>query len=43
MNTWRLVGRAALVVLALALLGAIFAAYQHPALLIDFSNLLFCG
>ena len=31
------------VVLAVALLTAIFLAYQHPDMLIDFSNLLFCG
>ncbi|HRQ58490.1 MAG TPA: hypothetical protein PLN31_13825 [Azoarcus taiwanensis] len=31
------------VVLALALLAVIFLAYQHPDMLIDFSNLLFCG
>lgn len=31
------------VVLAVTLLTAIFLAYQHPDMLIDFSNLLFCG
>jgi len=30
-------------VLAAAVLAAIFLAYQNPALLVDFSNLLFCG
>lgn len=29
--------------LAAALLTATFLAYQHPDMLIDFSNLLFCG
>jgi hypothetical protein len=29
--------------LGCAVLAALFSAYQHPALLIDFSNLLFCG
>lgn len=29
--------------LSVALLTAIFLAYQHPDLLMDFSNLLFCG
>jgi len=36
--------RLALIVLAAAMLGLIFAAYQHPALLLDFGNLLLmCG
>ncbi|HRP26059.1 hypothetical protein [Thauera sp.] len=30
-------------ILAAAVLALIFAAYQHPALLIDFGNLIFCG
>jgi hypothetical protein len=29
--------------LAAALLTVIFLAYQHPDMLIDFGNLLFCG
>ncbi len=32
-----------LALVAVVLLAAIFAAYQHPAMLIDFSNLIFCG
>ncbi len=36
--------RLALVVLTAILLGLLFAAYQQPALLLDFSNLiLLCG
>jgi hypothetical protein len=36
--------RLALIVLAAVVLGLVFAAYQHPALLIDFGNLLLmCG
>jgi len=36
--------RLALIVLAAGVLGLIFAAYQHPALLLDFGNLLLmCG
>ena len=36
--------RLALIVLTAAVLGLIFAAYQHPALLLDFGNLLLmCG
>ena len=31
------------VVLAFALLTAIFLAYQHPDILIDFGNLLYCA
>lgn len=31
------------VVLGIGLLGVIFLAYQQPALLIDFTNLVFCG
>jgi len=30
-------------VLAAAVLAALFLAYQHPALLVDFTNLMFCG
>lgn len=29
--------------LGMGLLAALFAAYQHPALLLDFANLMFCG
>ena len=36
--------RLVLIVLAAIVLGLLFAAYQHPALLLDFSNLiLLCG
>jgi len=36
--------RLALIVLAALVLGLLFAAYQHPALLLDFGNLLLmCG
>lgn len=36
--------RLLLVALAALVLGLIFAAYQHPALLLDFGNLmLLCG
>ena len=36
--------RVALIVLAAIVLGLVFAAYQHPALLLDFGNLmLMCG
>lgn len=28
---------------AIGLLAGVFAAYQHPSMLIDFSNLVFCG
>ena len=36
--------RMALIVLAAVVLGLVFAAYQHPALLLDFGNLmLMCG
>ncbi|MDX9886207.1 hypothetical protein [Thauera sp.] len=36
--------RLALIVLAAAVLGLVFAAYQHPALLLDFGSLmLMCG
>ena len=36
--------RVALIVLAAVVLGLLFAAYQHPALLLDFGNLmLMCG
>ena len=36
--------RLALIVLAALVLGLLFAAYQHPALLLDFGNLLrMCG
>lgn len=28
---------------AAALLAALFAAYRHPAMLIDFANILYCG
>ena len=36
--------RVALIVLAAVVLGLVFAAYQHPALLLDFGNLmLMCG
>ncbi len=31
------------VLVAGAALAALFVAYQHPDMLIDFSNLLFCG
>jgi hypothetical protein len=34
---------AALALAAGGVLGLIFAAYQHPAMLIDWSNMLFCG
>ncbi len=37
------VATVAAVALGLALLAAIFAGYQHPALLVDFSNVLYCG
>jgi hypothetical protein len=43
MNIPRFVGLALLVVLAVAVLAALFVAYQHPAMLVDFSNLMFCG
>ena len=33
----------ALVIAATCLLTGLFLAYQHPAMLIDFSNLMFCG
>lgn len=39
----RLLMFAALVVLAVAVLAALFTAYQHPALVVDFANLVFCG
>lgn len=32
-----------IVLAAVLLLTATFLAYQHPDMLIDFSNLLFCG
>ena len=36
--------RLVLIVLAAGVLGLVFAAYQHPALLLDFGNLmLMCG
>ena len=35
--------RVILSLLAAAVLALLFAAYQHPALLIDFGNLMFCG
>ena len=36
--------RLVLIVLAAVVLGLVFAAYQHPALLLDFGNLmLMCG
>lgn len=36
--------RLLLIALAAAVLGLVFAAYQHPALLLDFGNLmLICG
>lgn len=36
--------RVVLIVLAAIVLGLVFAAYQHPALLLDFGNLmLMCG
>lgn len=36
--------RLVLVVLAAVVLGLLFAAYQHPALLLDFDNLMrLCG
>lgn len=36
--------RVVLIVLAAVVLGLVFAAYQHPALLLDFGNLmLMCG
>ena len=36
--------RVLLIVLAAIVLGLVFAAYQHPALLLDFGNLmLMCG
>ena len=36
--------RLALIVLAALVLGLLFAAYQQPALLLDFSNLMrLCG
>ncbi|MDI3513914.1 MAG: hypothetical protein ACLGH1_06325 [Gammaproteobacteria bacterium] len=36
--------RLVLIVLAALVLGLLFAAYQHPALLLDFGNLLLmCG
>lgn len=35
--------RVILGLLAAAVLALLFAAYQHPALLIDFGNLIFCG
>lgn len=28
---------------AIGVLAGAFAAYQHPSMLIDFSNLVFCG
>lgn len=27
----------------MGVLAGVFAAYQHPSMLIDFSNLVFCG
>ena len=36
--------RVVLIVIAAVVLGLLFAAYQHPALLLDFGNLmLMCG
>ena len=36
--------RVVMIVLAAVVLGLVFAAYQHPALLLDFGNLmLMCG
>ena len=36
--------RVVMIVLAAIVLGLVFAAYQHPALLLDFGNLmLMCG
>lgn len=43
MNVPRSVLIALLVVFAVAALAALFMAYQHPAMLLDFSNLMFCG
>jgi len=43
MNIPRSVVLVLLVVLATAVLAALFMAYQHPAMLVDFSNLIFCG
>jgi len=43
MKIGRLLAAVAWIALGFALLAAIFAGYQHPAFLIDFSNLLFCG
>ena len=31
------------VLAAAALLAVLFAGYRHPAMLIDFTNILFCG
>lgn len=40
----RVLLRLALIALAAIVLGLVFAAYQHPALLLDFGNLmLMCG
>lgn len=43
MKVRRVIATAAWIAFGFALLAAIFAGYQHPAFLIDFSNLLFCG
>lgn len=40
---WRHCLAGAAAVLALLLLGAIFAAYQMPELLLDWANLNYCG
>jgi hypothetical protein len=32
-----------LVALGCVVLAALFVAYQHPVMLVDFANLLFCG
>jgi hypothetical protein len=35
--------RVLLALLVIGALVAVFAAYQHPAMLIDFGNLMYCG
>jgi hypothetical protein len=43
MKVGRVLAAAAWILIAVVVLAAIFAAYQHPDFLIDFSNLVFCG
>lgn len=43
MNVSRPIVLVLVVVLGVALLAALFMAYQHPAMLVDFSSMMFCG